>query len=302
MSHTPLFHGTGPALVTPMDAAGDPDLDAFADHVSRALDGGVDFLVPCGTTGESATLTAAEQAAVIRRCVEVAAGQVPVLAGAGSNRTATAVELVRGARDAGADGVLVVTPYYNKPSPDGLVLHYRAVAGPGLPVILYNVPGRTGADVPPGVILRVARETSEGDVPGVVGVKASSGDLTPVMELVRDAPEGFAVLSGDDHLGLAHVALGGHGLISVVANEDPAGMSAVIRYGRAGEMEEARAHHYRLLELIHANFSESNPGPVKAALEIMGLMKGHLRAPLAPVRPGTRARLERALEQAGLLA
>lgn len=295
------FHGVGPALVTPMDSAGNPDLDALTRHVERMLAGEVDFLVPCGTTGESATLTPGEQRAVIERTVQVAAGAVPVLAGAGSNSTATAVALAEGAKAAGADGVLVVTPYYNKPSPDGLVLHYRAVSQVGLPVVLYNVPGRTGANVPPGVILRVADETSGGDVPGVVGVKESSGDLTPLMELVATAPEGFTVLSGDDHLALAVSAVGGHGLISVVANEDPAGTKAIDQGVCDGRMDDARRELYRLLPLMHANFLESNPGPVKAALSIMGLMDDHLRAPLAPVRPETRAALTRALEHAELL-
>ncbi|HSG49137.1 MAG TPA: 4-hydroxy-tetrahydrodipicolinate synthase [Longimicrobiales bacterium] len=295
------FHGVGPALVTPMDAAGNPDLEAFTRHVERMLEGGVDFLVPCGTTGESATLTPAEQRAVIERAVQVAAGAVPVLAGAGSNSTTTAVALAQAARDAGAEGVLVVTPYYNKPSPDGLVLHYKAVSRVGLPVILYNVPGRTGANVPPAVILRVAEETRAGDVPGVVGVKESSGDLTPLMELVAKAPGGFTVLSGDDHLALAVAACGGHGLISVVANEDPGGTAAIDQLVCDGKLDEARREHYRLLPLMHANFLESNPGPVKAALSIMGHMDDHLRAPLAPVRPETRAALRKALEHAELL-
>lgn len=290
------FRGVGPALVTPMVEGGGVDLDGFTRHVERMLAGGVDFLVPCGTTGESATLTPSEQRAVIARCVEVAAGEVPVLAGAGSNNTADAALLARGAAEAGAQGVLVVTPYYNKPSPDGLVLHYRAVAEAGLPVILYNVPGRTGQNVPPDVILRVARE-----VPGVVGVKESSGDLTATMTLVRERPDGFAVLSGDDHLALAAVACGGDGIISVVANEDPAGMARIVHAAAEGDLEAAREAHYRLLPLIHANFMESNPAPVKTALSLMGKMEPHLRLPLAPVRPATREALERILKEAGLL-
>lgn len=293
MSDGRRFQGVGPALVTPMQQDGGVDLDAFARHVERMLEGGVDFLVPCGTTGESVTLTPEEQRAVIGRCVEVAAGAVPVLAGAGSNSTAVAHSLAVSAAEAGADGVLVVTPYYNKPSPDGLVLHYRAVAEAGLPVILYNVPGRTATNVPPGVILRIAEE-----VPGVVGVKESSGDLDPLMTLVADAPAGFAVLSGDDHLALAAMACGGHGLISVVANQDPAGTVEIVHRARDGEMEAARQAHYRLLPLMRANFLESNPGPVKAALALLGRMEDHLRPPLAPVRPGTRAALKTALSQA----
>lgn len=301
MTDTTGFRGVGPALVTPMDEAGNPDLDLFARHVERMLDGGVDFLVPCGTTGESATLTAAEQRAVIARCVEVAAGAVPVLAGAGSNSTATAVELARGAAQAGADGVLVVTPYYNKPSPDGLALHYTAIARAGLPIVAYNVPGRTGSNVPPAVILEVAEASRREGNAGVVGVKEASGDLAPTMTLVRDRPEGFLVLSGDDDLALACAAVGGDGLISVVANVDPAGTGAIVHGAMEGRLDEARAHHYRLLELIRANFAESNPGPVKEALALLGHMPNHLRMPLAPVRPATRDRVRDALRTARLL-
>ncbi|HSM05105.1 MAG TPA: 4-hydroxy-tetrahydrodipicolinate synthase [Longimicrobiales bacterium] len=296
MSHEARFQGVGPALVTPMTDDGEVDFDALALHVTYMLDGGVDFLVPCGTTGESATLSPAEQKAVIRCCVETADGRAPVLAGAGSNNTRVAVELARGAAEAGADGVLVVTPYYNKPGPDGLVLHYGSVAEAGLPIILYNVPGRTGANVAPEVILRIADE-----VPEVVGVKESSGSVDPVMTLVREAPRGFAVLCGDDHLGLAATAMGAHGLISVVANETPARMSAIIHRALAGQLEEARELHYRLLPLMRANFLESNPGPVKAAMAILGRMGDRLRPPLAPVRPGTRAALKAALAELGAI-
>ncbi|MEJ2541544.1 MAG: 4-hydroxy-tetrahydrodipicolinate synthase [Gemmatimonadota bacterium] len=296
MMEAARFQGVGPALVTPMKPDGSVDMDAFSHHVGYMLDGGVDFLVPCGTTGESATLTAAEQRAVIRRCVELASGRAPVLAGAGSNSTRTAVELARAAADAGADGVLVVTPYYNKPTLEGLVLHYGAVAEAGLPIIFYNVPGRTGLNVPPEAILEIARR-----VPRVQGVKESSGSVDPLMTLVRDAPEGFQVLCGDDHLGLAAVALGAQGLVSVVANETPARITAVVHRAAAGQLVEARELHYRLLPLMRANFMESNPGPVKAALALMGRMGDHLRRPLAPVRAETRAALKGALEELGAL-
>jgi 4-hydroxy-tetrahydrodipicolinate synthase len=272
------------------------DLDAFADHVAFVLEGGVDFLVPCGTTGESATLTAAEQEAVIQRCVEVAAGRVPVLAGAGSNDTRVATELARNAAKVGADGVLVVTPYYNKPGFDGLVLHYRSVARAGLPIILYNVPGRTGSNVGPELVLRIA-----GEVPQVVGVKESSGDLDPIMTLVQSGPDGFQVLSGDDHLGLAAAALGAQGLISVVANEAPGPVVELWRGAVAGRLAEARELHYRLLPLMRANFVESNPGPVKAALALLGRIRDHARPPLAPVRPETREILRSALAHLGAM-
>lgn len=294
MNDVVRFRGVGPALVTPMTEDGSVDLDAFADHVAFALEAGVDFLVPCGTTGESATLTPAEQEAVIRRCVEVAGGRVPVLAGAGSNDTRVATELARNAAKAGADGVLVVTPYYNKPGFDGLVLHYRSVARAGLPIILYNVPGRTGSNVGPELVLGIA-----GKVPEVVGVKESSGDMDPIMTLVQSAPDGFQVLSGDDHLGMAAACLGAQGLISVVANEAPAQTAELWRRAEAGRLAEARELHYRLLPLMRANFVESNPGPVKAALALLGRMREHARPPLAPVRPETREVLRAALAHLG---
>lgn len=295
MTHLP-FQGTGPALVTPFLADGTIDLSVFAELVERQIAGGVDFLVPCGTTGESATLTGQEQKAVIRRTVEVAAGRLPVLAGAGSNSTRTATEFAEGARDAGADGVLVVTPYYNKPSVDGLKLHYAAVAEGGLPIVLYNVPGRTGANLVPQALWEVV-----GAVPAIGGVKEAAGDFAQFQELVGSRPEGFVVLSGDDDLAVAECAVGGNGLISVVANEDPAGTSAMIRAARQGQLETARGHLGRLLPLIEANFLESNPGPVKAAMARMGLLENRLRPPLAPIRADVTARLEAALAHAELL-
>lgn len=295
MTHLP-FQGTGPALVTPFLADGNVDLSVLAELVERQIAGGVDFLVPCGTTGESATLTGEEQKAVIRRTVEVAGGRLPVLAGAGSNSTRTAAEFAEGARDAGADGVLVVTPYYNKPSVDGLKLHYTAVAESGLPIVLYNVPGRTGANLVPQTLWEVVEA-----VPAIGGVKEAAGDFAQFQELVRSRPEGFVVLSGDDDLAVAECAIGGNGLISVVANEDPAGTSAMIRAAHQGQLEVARGHLARLLPLIEANFLESNPGPVKAALARMGLLENRLRPPLAPIRADVATRLETALAHAELL-
>lgn len=291
------FRGTGTALVTPFATDGTVDLATFDDLVERQIAGGVDFLVPCGTTGESATLTPAEQSALVERTVEVAAGRLPILAGAGTNSTDGAAALARGARSAGADGLLVVTPYYNKPSVDGLKLHYAAVAdAAGLPLVLYNVPGRTGANVTPTALFEVA-----GAVPAIGGVKEAAGDLAQFQTIVQMRPEGFVVLSGDDDLAVAECAVGGDGLISVVANEDPAGTSAMIRAAREGRPGEAGRHLARLLPLIEANFLESNPGPVKAALARMGLLANRLRAPLAPVRAPVAERIEAALGHAELL-
>lgn len=291
------FRGTAPALVTPMTADGEIDFDAFAVQVERCIAAGVDFLVPCGTTGESATLTPDEQRAVVARTVEVAAGRVPVLAGAGSNDTATAVGLARGARAAGADGVLVVTPYYNKPSPDGLALHYARIAEAGLPIVLYNVPGRTGSNVPPEVVLRTRSR-----VPAIVGVKEAAGRIDQVMTLVAHRPDGFVILSGDDDLAFASACLGIDGLISVVANEAPGETTRLVRAGLDGDLATGRDLQYRLLPLMRANFVESNPGPVKAALELMGVCAGHLRAPLAPPTEDSLATLRAALDHAGLNA
>lgn len=289
------FRGTAPALVTPLSADNQVDLDLVAEHAERCIAAGVEFLVPCGTTGESATLTGAEQKAVIGRVVEAAAGRVPVLAGAGSNSTAVAVELARGAKEAGADGVLVVTPYYNKPSPAGLELHYRAIAEAGLPIVLYNVPGRTGANVVPSVVFSLAAA-----IPALVGVKEAAGRMDQMMELVAGRPDGFSVLSGDDDLALAEMAIGANGLISVVANEAPGQTARMVRAGRDGQLEEGRKLLYSLLPLINANFAETNPGPVKTAMELLGYFPTHLRAPLAPIRPETRTRLIAALLHAGL--
>jgi 4-hydroxy-tetrahydrodipicolinate synthase len=295
-----LFTGTGPALVTPFDADGGVDLGTFSDLVERQIAGGVEFLVPCGTTGESATLTADEQATLIRRTVEVAAGRRPVLAGTGSNATGAAAALTRAAADAGADGALVVTPYYNKPSVDGLKRHYAAVAEVGLPIVVYNVPGRTGANVTPDALAEVVEA-----VPSIVGVKEAAGDFGQFQEIVRRRagfrPEGFVVLSGDDDLAVGECAIGGDGLISVVANEDPAGTSEMVRAARSGALDVARAHAARLLPLVRANFLESNPGPLKAAMARMGLLENRLRAPLAPVRPRVEQAIESALRHAELL-
>jgi 4-hydroxy-tetrahydrodipicolinate synthase len=293
-----IFRGTGPALVTPMTADGRVDFDALARHVEWVLDEGVDVLVPCGTTGESATLGPDEQAAVIRRTVEVAAGRVPVLAGAGGNDTRLVAALARAAAEAGADGVLTVTPYYNKPTPDGLVAHYRAVAeAADRPVILYNVPGRTALNVPPDVVLRIA-----GEVPAVVGVKEASGEVEQVATILARRPEGFVVLSGDDELTLPLLALGADGVISVVANEAPGTMGALTRAGLEGRFPEARALHERLLPLMRANFVETNPIPVKTALELMGHGAAHFRLPLVPMTRVGRAHLESALRTSGVLS
>jgi 4-hydroxy-tetrahydrodipicolinate synthase len=259
----------------------------------------VRLLIPCGTTGEAATLTPAEYERVVALTVETARGRATVLAGAGSNATAATIERARAARAAGADALLVVAPYYNKPTQPGLTAHFRAVAQAmrDVPVVLYNVPGRTASNLAPATTLALARE-----VENIVGVKEASGDLTQIMAVLRERPAGFRVLSGDDALTLPLVALGADGIISVTSNEAPALMTRLTQCALAGEWEAARELHYRLLPLMEANFLESNPGPVKAALALMGLVDEQLRLPLVPVQEQTRARLRTVLGALGLLA
>ncbi len=290
------FRGTGVALVTPFTAGGAVDYQRLEAHVEFQVRSGVEFLVPCGTTGEGATLSPAEQGEVIATAVKVAAGRAAVMAGAGANDTRRAVELARAARAAGCDAVLSVSPYYNKPTPAGLVAHYRAIAeAVDVPVFVYNVPGRTGANVSAEVLFQIA------GIENIRGVKEASGDLGQVMEIVAGRSDDFLVLSGDDALTLPIIALGGDGVISVVANEAPVLMSDMVRAALAGDAPRARELHYQLLPLMEANFVETNPIPVKSALELLGLMPAHFRLPLVPINPGNVERLRSALRSAGLL-
>ncbi len=289
------FRGLGVALVTPMRKDGSVDLDAFALHADAMVVGGVDYLVPCGTTGESATLTSEEQARVIGAAVEVADGRVPVLAGAGANGTHEAVERSVAAHRAGADGILSVAPYYNKPPQEGLYRHFEAVAEAAeIPVVLYNVPGRTSSNILPETVLRLA------ELPNVVGIKEASGSLAQVTDILARRPEGFLVLSGDDEITLALLGLGADGLISVIANEAPAEITSLVHAGLEGSMEQARKLHFRLLDLMRCNFVETNPIPVKTAVELLGGPEAHFRLPLVPISPECRAKLELALASAGL--
>jgi 4-hydroxy-tetrahydrodipicolinate synthase len=292
------MRGCATALVTPFGAGGAVDLGRMRALVERQVEGGVRLLVPCGTTGESVTMDGAEREEVIRATVEAARGRARVIAGTGSNNTAAAVEQSRRARALGADAVLVVSPYYNKPTQEGLYQHFRAVAEAveGLPVVLYNVPGRTSSNVAAETTLRLARE-----VENVAAVKEASGNLAQVMEILRGRPEGFLVLSGDDALTFAMMALGADGLISVASNEAPDLMSSMVDAALAGRWDEARREHYRLLPLMDVNFVESSPGPVKAALALMGLLEENLRLPLVPVTDKSRARVREVLIELGLL-
>ncbi len=290
------YRGTAVALVTPFDTDGSIDLDAFELHVEGQIAAGVDVLVPCGTTGESATTTASEQRELIAETVRIADGRVPVMGGAGSNSTEEAVKRARGAQNAGADAILSISPYYNKPTAAGLVAHYRAIADSvDLPVFVYNVPGRTGSNIDADTLLRLF------EIDGIVGVKEASGDLEQVMEILERRPDGVLMLSGEDSLTLAILALGGDGVVSVVANEAPKRMSEMVHAALGGRLETARELHYRLLPLMRANFLETNPIPVKTALEMMGRMTARFREPLVPMSDSTRERLRDVLDELGLL-
>lgn len=296
MSSHERFRGCHVALVTPFRQDLSVDYDRLKALVNFLLERGVDGIVPCGTTGESATLQADEQENVIRAVVSCVRGRVPVIAGAGTNSTHEAIALARRAEAAGADAILSVTPYYNRPTQEGLYRHYRALAeAVTLPIILYNVPGRTGCNLEPTTVCRLA------ELPNIIGIKEASGNFNQIMELIRTRPEGFLVLSGDDSFTLPILALGGDGVISVVANEVPREMRALVEAALRGDFATAREWHYKLLPLMTANFLEANPIPVKAALALMGLVEENYRLPLCPPSDATRNRLKRILEDLQLL-
>lgn len=299
MTNSPdWLRGCATALVTPFTPAGAIDETALRRLVEYQIAGGVELLVPCGTTGESATMTEAEDQQVIKLVIDVAKGRARVIAGTGSNATSAAIEYSQTARALGADAVLVVAPFYNKPTQEGLYAHFRAVAESvsDLPVVIYNVPGRTASNINAQTTLRLARE-----VPNIVAVKEASGNLSQIMEILRDRPAGFRVLSGDDSFTFPLLALGAEGLISVAANEAPALMSKMINLALEGNWNEARALHYRLLPLMEVNFIESSPGPVKAALAMMGLIEESYRLPLVPVGEQSKTKLRAVIAELGLL-
>ena len=292
------LRGCATALVTPFTNDGSVDEKRLRDLIEYQIAGGVRVLVPCGTTGESVTMSDEENRLVISTAVELARGRAKVIAGTGSNSTAVTIARSQAARSLDVDGVLTVAPYYNKPTQEGLYAHFRAIAESidGLPVVIYNVPGRTSSNISAETTLRLARE-----VENIVAVKEASGNLSQIMEILRARPEGFRVISGDDALTLAMIALGAEGLISVASNEAPEMMSRLNDLALAGNWDEARALHYRLLPLMDANFIESSPGPVKAAMALMGLLEENLRLPLVPVQEKTRARMREVLTDIGLL-
>ena len=289
------LRGAMTALVTPLTDGGKLDVESLEKLARWQVEQGIHGLVPCGTTGEGATLDDREKGEVVAAVVRAAEGRVPVIAGVGSNATRSTLAAAQVAAEAGADALLVVSPYYNKPNRSGMIAHYEAVARETpLPVVVYNVPGRTGQDLGAGLILELAQ------IPGIVAVKEASGNLDQIATILDGREAGFSVLSGDDPLALPAMALGAEGVISVVSNEAPREMARMIDAARDGDGEMARAIHFRLLPLMRANFIETNPVPVKTAMHLLGHCGLALRPPLGPPSEGTIALLREALERAGL--
>lgn len=289
------LRGCGTAIVTPFQSDGTVDVEALRKLVRWQIEEGIDFLVPCGSTGEAATLTPAERELVVRTVVEAAQGQVPIMAGATHNDTRQAVEEARRMSALGVNWLLSATPYYNKPTPEGLYRHFMAIAdAASVPVCLYNVPGRTSLNMKPETVLRLASH------PNIIGIKESSGDLAQVQHLLLGRPEGFSVLSGEDWMTLAVIAAGGDGLVSVASNEIPKLMTQLVRHSLRGQVEEAREILFQVLPLLEANFIETNPAPVKAALAAMGRIGNNLRLPLVPLSDSRRPPLLAALREAGV--
>jgi 4-hydroxy-tetrahydrodipicolinate synthase len=297
MARKLLFRGTATALVTPFKKDGSVDEMALRDLVDLQIKGKVEALVPVGSTGEGATLSDAEQAAVVEMVVDQADGRVPVIGGASSNATMKAIALARQVKNAGADAILTVAPCYNKPTQEGSYRHFSAIADAAeMPIVVYNVPGRTSSNIDPKTVIRLARE-----IPFIVGIKEASGNLAQIMEILRHRPAGFGVWSGDDNLTLPLIALGADGIISVVANEVPRLFSDMVRFALKGKLDKARALHYRLLNLMNDNFLESNPIPVKAALAMMGVVEEQYRLPLVPLSDALRPRLQKSLRELKLI-
>jgi 4-hydroxy-tetrahydrodipicolinate synthase len=291
-----MFTGTGTALVTPFRRDGSLDEPTLRALIKRQIDAGIDFLVPCGTTGESPTLTHDEHLRVVEIAVELAKGRVPVLAGAGGYNTAEVIALARELAEIGADGILSVTPYYNKPTQEGLFQHYRAIAEAiALPIVVYSVQGRTGVNVEPATVRRLAA------IGNIVGIKEASGNISQMAAILNAVPDDFIVLSGDDAITLPIISLGGRGVISVVSNEIPADMARMTRLALDGDFQAARQIHRRVHPLMEVNFVESNPIPVKAAMAQMGLLEAVWRLPLVAPKAENEARIRAVLESLELV-
>jgi 4-hydroxy-tetrahydrodipicolinate synthase len=292
-----LFQGCGTALVTPFRQDSSLDEPTLRSLVKRQIAEGINFLVPCGTTGESPTLTHKEHLRVVEITLEEAKGHVPVLAGAGGYNTAEVIELAKELKAMGADGILSVTPYYNKPTQEGLFQHFKAIASAvKLPVIVYSVQGRTGVNVEPATLKRLS------EVDYIAGVKEASGNISQMASVVHQVPSTFAVLSGDDAITIPLIALGGRGIVSVASNEIPKQMTAIAQHALANDFAAAREVQRKYLPLMEINFVESNPIPVKAAMVLMGLLEPVWRLPMCPPSAANLAKIEKVLEPLGLLA
>jgi 4-hydroxy-tetrahydrodipicolinate synthase len=291
------FTGCGTALVTPFRKDQSLDEETLRELIRRQIKGGIDFLVPCGTTGESPTLSHVEHLRVVQITLEESKGKVPVLAGAGGYNTAEVIELAKELSRMGADGILSVTPYYNKPTQEGLVQHFKAIAkAVALPIVVYSIQGRTGVNVEPATLRRLA------EIDNIVGVKEASGNIGQMATVIDYVPERFAVFSGDDAITIPLIALGGRGVISVVANEIPAEFSKLTKLALAGDFAGARAIQRQWFALMEVNFCEVNPGPVKAAMGMMGLLEPVFRLPMVPPAAASTAKIEAVLKSTGLLA
>ena len=290
--------GCGTALVTPFRADGGLDEPAMIRLVNRQIESGINFLIPCGTTGEASTLSEAEMLRVVETVVSTAAGRVPVFAGCTHNATSEAVARAKKlAKVAGLNGLLTANPYYNRPGQEGQYQHFRAIAeSVELPVLLYNIPSRTGVNLEPATVLRLA------EIPNIVGVKESSGNLGQITELITQAPRGFKIFSGDDGLTLPVLALGGAGLVSVASNAIPAQMAKMVRAAMDGDWPTTREINRKFFRLMQAHFSEPSPAPVKAVLALMGYGEDHLRLPMVSVSAATRRKLELMAGELGLVA
>ena len=292
-----MFTGCGTALVTPFQRDLSLDEVALRKLVRRQIDAGISFLVPCGTTGENPTLTRAEHLRIVEITLEEAKGKVPVLAGAGGYNTQEVIELAREVEHAGADGILSVTPYYNKPTQEGIYQHFKAIASAiRIPMVLYSVQGRTGVNIEPATLARLAQ------IDNIVAVKEASGNIAQMANVIQQVPDTFTVLSGDDSITLPLMALGGRGVISVASNEIPAELTALAKLCLTGDFAGARAVQRKFLPLREIKFVESNPIPVKAALGLMGLLDPVFRLPMCPPKPENLSKIEKVLESLGLLA
>jgi 4-hydroxy-tetrahydrodipicolinate synthase len=292
-----MFTGCGTAMVTPFQENGSLDEGTLRKLVQRQIEQGIDFLVPCGTTGESPTLSRDEHLRVVAITIEESAGKVPVLAGAGGNNTHEVIELARECQNLGANGILSVTPYYNKATQEGLCQHYKAIAASvSIPIILYSVQGRTGVNIEPSTVVRLA------EIENVIGIKEASGNITQIAEIVNRVPDKFIVLSGDDAMTLPVISLGGRGIVSVISNQVPGAMSELARLANRGDFDGARKLQLRYFPLMQVNFIEANPIPVKWAMSVMGLLKGVYRLPMVEPSAVNKQKIEQVLESVGLLA